>query len=69
MRDWDPRSGLIDIVTAWLIIGFQEHVARRHKRSKARRDGWHVLLLSFGGGVLKDMVITPHDLHNWKRLF
>jgi hypothetical protein len=64
-------EGLQQVVVAWMVIGFQEQVKRRHQRSKAPRDEWHVLLLRFGGGdrVLNDVVITPASMAQWKRLF
>lgn len=71
-RKWS-RDGEVLIVTAWLIIGFMDLVKRRHSRKSAPRDGWHVLLLKFGGGdrVLNDVVITPSEMmtNRWKRLF
>lgn len=63
-------EGLRQVVVAWMVIGFQEQVKRRHKRSQAPREGWHVLLLRFGPGneILKDVIITPTSMALWKRL-
>lgn len=57
-------------IAAWMVIGVQAHVKRRHKRSSATREGWHVLLLRLGhdNEVLMDIVITP-SMSQWKRLF
>lgn len=67
------RTGLLTVVTAWLVIGFQGQVKRRHGKARAPKQGWHVLLLRFGSGdrVLHDVVITPDDMrtNRWKRLF
>lgn len=71
-RRW-TRDGEVEHVIAWMVIGFMELVKRRHSRSSAPRDGWHVLLLKFGEGerVLHDVVITPSEMttNRWKRLF
>lgn len=71
-RRW-TRDGEVELVIAWMIIGFMEVVKRRHSRQTAPRDGWHVLLLKFGGGdrILNDVVITPTEMmsNKWKRLF
>lgn len=69
-RRWS-RDGEVLTIIAWMVIGFQTQVKRRHQRTKAPRDGWHVLLLRFGGGdrVLHDVIITPGSMRDWKRLF
>lgn len=65
--------GYVEVVTAWMIIGFQDQIRRRHSKMKAPREGWHVLLLKFGDAdrVLHDVVITPSEMtsNKWKRLF
>ena len=69
-RSWRDGGGELLIVRAWMIIGYQTHVRRRHSRNQAPRQGWHLLLLKFGGGdrVLRDVVITPNGMREWKRL-
>lgn len=71
-RRWS-RDGEVQIITAWLIIGFMDLIRRRHSRKSAPREGWHVLLLKFGGGerILNDVTITPSEMstNKWKRLF
>jgi hypothetical protein len=54
-----------------MIVGFQENVKRRHSKAKAPREGWHVMLLKFGGKdhTVHDVVISPSTFGNWKRLF
>ena len=70
-RAW--RAGAeVDSISAWMIIGFTEQVRRRHSKSSAPRDGWHVLLLRFGeeGQTLWDTMITPSAMtRDWKRWF
>lgn len=67
-RKWAPMGGPDVIkITAWLIIGFTVQVKRRHNAKKARKDGWHVLLLSFGG-KLTDIHMTPASMQNYRRL-
>lgn len=65
------RGEWVLVVTAWMIVGFQENVARRHSKAKAPREGWHVVLLQFGGKdrTIIDMTITPNNFATWKRLF
>lgn len=67
-RRWSTEGEVIT-VTAWMVLGFERHVKRRHSRSSARRDGWHVLLLRWGdaGTVLNSIVITPYEMKDWKR--
>jgi len=70
-KKWSSEGVPILIVKAWLIVGFQESVKRRHSKAQAPREGWHVLLLRFGGKdrVLEDVIISPSTFGNWKRLF
>lgn len=70
-RRW-TSSGEVVTVAAWMVIGFQEQVRRRHGRSTAPRDGYHVLMLSLGGDgdPLREFTITPRSMQGeWKRLF
>lgn len=61
------------VVEAFMVIGFQEQVKRRHAKSSAPRDGWHVLMIRFGPAltghsVVCDVHITPEGFVRWKRL-
>ena len=69
-KKWTPEGKQVMVITAWMIVGFQESVKRRHSKSKAPREGWHVLLLKFGGKdrTLVDVTISPASFGNWKRL-
>jgi hypothetical protein len=70
-RRW-TRNGEPVRIIAWVVIGFITLIKRRHSRSSAPKDGWHVLLLRFGKGdrVLHDVIITSSDMtSDWKRLF
>ncbi len=69
-KKWNPEGRPIVVITAWLIVGFQENVKRRHSKVSAPREGWHVVLLKFGGRdrVLHDVTITPTSFDKWKRL-
>lgn len=67
-RVWGRGEPDRDVITAWLIIGFTSHVKRRHNAKQAPREGWHLLLLSFGG-ALQAVHITPSSLRQYKRLF
>ena len=55
-------------VTAWLVIGFTTKIKRRHSRKTAPKEGWEVLMLSFGG-KLQVHHVTPSSFASWKRLF
>lgn len=70
-KKWTSDGNPILVVTAWMIVGFQENVKRRHSKAQAPREGWHVLLLRFGGRdrIVHDVVISPNTFGNWKRLF
>lgn len=53
--------------TVWMVIGFQERIKRRHNKSAAPREGWDVVLLSFGG-QLDVKNFTESSMQFWKRL-
>jgi hypothetical protein len=65
-RSFD-QNGSYDTVFAWMVIGFQERVKRRHQKSTAPREGWDVVLLSFGG-QLEVRNFTESSMRMWKRL-
>jgi hypothetical protein len=65
-RSYD-QNGQYEWVEAWMVIGFQERVKRRHNKSTAPREGWDVVLLSFGGR-LDVRNFTDSSMRMWKRL-
>ena len=65
-RTWDGGREY-EWIEAWMVVGYQERVKRRHNTSTAPREGWDVVLLSFGG-KLDVYNFTEGSMRMWKRL-
>lgn len=64
-------EGLTEVITAWMVIGFQANINRRHKHKTAPRRGWDVVLIRFGVKDVPVVVVnfTPQTMSQWKKLF
>jgi hypothetical protein len=67
---WDSWDRLGTGQPTFMIVGFQEKIKRRHSKKTARRDGFMILLIRFGGeAVLREVVMTPFEMTCWQRMF